>query len=462
MPLEYLESEKGRKKLVEKGHTFYKNAENDERVYWKCDKYHKTKCRARIITSNDQIVKSSTDHNHVLDAAETAAKEIVTKIRHLAKTTQDASQTVLSSVLEDCGQAVAPRLPKVQSMKRTIRTVRQQTLSGPTLPSACSEIVFPPELTITFKGDQFLMYDSGQVEKRIVIFATKRNLQLLSQSNHWYADGTFKTVPLLFHKLHGLKQKGSLPLVFALLPDKTEETYVTFLQQLKNLEPMCAPISVTIDFEKAMMKACLKEFPNTEQNGCFFHFSQCIFRAIQNIGLKRKYETDTDFALRMRMLPALAFVPVGTVVEAFELLCDNNTFPHEAQEVVDYFEDTWIGRPNRRSARRPPLFSHDMWNMYSRVLDDLPKTNNSVEAWHRGFETEVGAHHPNIWRFIKCLQKEQSFNEVRIEQYVAGIEPESPRKRYRDSAKRLKSLVQTFNQDDIIDYIRGIAHNLSF
>ena len=114
-------------------------------------------------------------------------------------------------------------------MKRTIRSIRQQTLAGPALPSTCSEIVFPPKLTITFKGDQFLMYDSGPVEKRIVIFATKRNLQCLSQSSRWYADGTFKTVLLLFHQLytlHGLKQKGSLPLVFALLPDKTEETYI--------------------------------------------------------------------------------------------------------------------------------------------------------------------------------------------------------------------------------------------
>ena len=91
MPLEFVESEKG-----------CKNGENDKRVYWKCDTYPKTKCRARIITSNDQTVKSSTDHNHVLDAAESAAKEIVTKIRHLAKTTQDAPRSVLSSVLEDC------------------------------------------------------------------------------------------------------------------------------------------------------------------------------------------------------------------------------------------------------------------------------------------------------------------------------------------------------------------------
>ncbi|XP_076036661.1 uncharacterized protein LOC143022389 [Oratosquilla oratoria] len=360
--------------------------------------------------------------------------------------------------------AVAPKLPKVQSIKRTIRSIRQPTV-GPVLPSTCNEIVFPPELTITFKGDQFLIYDSGPVEKRIIIFATGRNLLCLSQSSHWYADGTFRNVPLLFHQLytlHGLREKDSLPLVFGLLPDKTEETYITSLQQIRNIEPLCAPLSITIDFERAMMKPCLKEFPITLQNGCFFCFSQRVFRVIQNNGLKQKYETDTRFALRMRMLPALAFGPIATVTDAFELLCDNNTFLHAAQEVVDYFEDTWIGRPNRRNGRRPPLFRHDMWNMYSRVLDDLPKTNNSLEGWHRRFETEVGVHHPNIWRFIKCLQKEQGFNEVQTEQYVGEIEPEPPRKRYLDAAKRIKRLIQAFDPNNTIDYIREIAHNLSF
>ena len=55
MPLEFVDFEKGHKKLMKDGHTFYRNGEN-ERIYWKCDKYPKTKCRARIITSNGQIV----------------------------------------------------------------------------------------------------------------------------------------------------------------------------------------------------------------------------------------------------------------------------------------------------------------------------------------------------------------------------------------------------------------------
>ena len=198
--------------------------------------------------------------------------------------TRDASQVVLFSVLEDCNQAVAPKLPKVQSKKRTIRYIRQQTLAGSALPLTSSEMAFPRELTKTFKGDQFLIYDSGRIEKRIVIFATRRNLERLSKSRQWYANGTFKTVLLLFHQLytvHRLRKNDSLPLVFGLLPDKTEETYTKFLQEIKNIEPSCAPLSIRIDFERAMMNACLKEVLNIEINGCFFHFSQCIFRVIQ-------------------------------------------------------------------------------------------------------------------------------------------------------------------------------------
>ena len=113
----------------------------------------------------------------VADAAETGTKAMTSKIRHLVKSTRDVPQLVVSSVLEDCDQAVAPKLPQVQSMKRIIRYITQQSLAGPALPLISGEIVFSPELTKTFKGDQIVIYDSGPIEKRIVIFATRRNLR---------------------------------------------------------------------------------------------------------------------------------------------------------------------------------------------------------------------------------------------------------------------------------------------
>ena len=72
-----------------------------------------------------------------------------------------------------------------------------------------------------------------------------------------------------------------------------------------------------------------------------------MYRKIQQVGLQQRYAEDADFALQMRMLPALALVPANDVIQAFEQLVDH--LPAEAQSVVDYFEDTWIGRPTRRN-----------------------------------------------------------------------------------------------------------------
>lgn len=63
------------------------------------------------------------------------------------------------------------------------------------------------------------------------------------------------------------------------------------------------------------------------------------------------------------MLPALAFVSVENVVQAFEILVDNGNLPAELDPLVDYFEDTWIGR-QRGNGRRNPLFQIAVWNCF--------------------------------------------------------------------------------------------------
>ena len=57
---------------------------------------------------------------------------------------------------------------------------------------------------------------------------------------------------------------------------------------------------------------------------------------------------DAEFTLSLRMPSGLAFVPVHSVIEAFEEVCNSDIAPPEEQAVVDYFEDTWIGHPNQR------------------------------------------------------------------------------------------------------------------
>ena len=54
-----------------------------------------------------------------------------------------------------------------------------------------------------------------------------------------------------------------------------------------------------VDFEMAMMNDLHEKFTNVEVTGCFFHFSQEIWRQIQGLGalVINRYNTDPEFLL---------------------------------------------------------------------------------------------------------------------------------------------------------------------
>ena len=91
----------------------------------------------------------------------------------------------------------------------------------------------------------------------------------------------------------------------------------------------------------------------------------------------------------------------------------------------------------------------------------MPKTNNAAEGWHRGFHQLLGAYHPTIWKFIDGLKKEQSFNELKLEQFVAGHQPPKGKKKYQEAANRIKSIVEEYGNRPVLQYLRGIAHNIN-
>ena len=42
-----------------------------------------------------------------------------------------------------------------------------------------------------------------------------------------------------------------------------------------------------------------------------------------------------------------------------------------------------------RNRRKNPRFSISMWNCFSRVDLDLPRTNNAVEGWYNAFHVRI-------------------------------------------------------------------------
>ena len=84
---------------------------------------------------------------------------------------------------------------------------------------------------------------------------------------------------------------------------------------------------------------------------------------------------DDTFRANVRMIAALAFVPVDDIIPAFEALTEHCGADEEPK--LDYFEANYIGEL-RRARRRDSLFAHELWNINRRVEDDLPKTNNML------------------------------------------------------------------------------------
>lgn len=493
MPLTYMESEKGKQMLLFEGFIFYKDKVDKKKTYWKCKQFKSGSCHARIQSADDEILKTVGIHNHSADAALTEAGNVINIMKVRVQNSFDSPNQIISSAAGDISAEVAPKLPTISSIKKTLRRSRNIasfiSTTTNTNPKSAKDLVLPEPYKLTSKNENFLLYDSGEVEERILVFGTYANLTLLEKSKHWYMDGTFKTVPSIFYQLytiHGIiKGESIVPLVYALLPNKKTETYIKLLSELKNLEPRLNPSSVMMDFEKSMIKAFETEFPETKIRGiykydydikilifisflflgCFFHFKQAVYRKVQEKGLKIRYDTDSKFAQKIRLLCALAFLPAEKVVDVFEEMLEKQVIPDEAQDIVNYFEDVWVGRPDRRNKRRQPLFKVDIWNCYSNVTMDLPKTNNKMEGWHNSFSSLLSCSHPVIWKFIDTIKMEQAKNEFIIEKYNAGEDGPPQKKKYKNQQACLKSVVAGYNgNDNSFDnmlYLKSLAYNFN-
>jgi hypothetical protein len=235
-----------------------------------------------------------------------------------------------------------------------------------------------------------------------LIFTTIANLKQLELSSFWVMDGTFKTVPTIFKQLYtihgsvgGNENSRIMPLVYALMSSKSEECYKRLFQDLIEFSEEhdidLQPRYILTDFEKAAINAIQAEFQNIQNKGCHFHLAQNVYRKVQHCGLVTRYGTDENFSLLIRHIPALAFLPPNEIPEAFNELKVN--MPREANEIMEWFENYYVHGKVRRRLRRSgnvvresPLFPPSLWSVVDNIEYTFPRTQNSVEAWHRRWE----------------------------------------------------------------------------
>ncbi|KAL8599921.1 hypothetical protein ACOMHN_057698 [Nucella lapillus] len=233
-----------------------------------------------------------------------------------------------------------------------------------------------------------------------------------------------------------------LPVLFALLPNKSQATYTILFQIASRLcHERSMPFHPTIiqtDFEQAVLQACRIVFPQSSLRGCFFHFSQSIWRKVQNLGLTTAYRDDPEVRDIVRLLAVMPIVPEDQLDEAW--ISIHAAAPCNKPGVGDllnYMVHTWMGDY--------PVFNRQLWNQYNNLGEESVRTNNHLESFHSSFRKAFRNPHPNIFVLISELKKRQKATEISVSQLNRGAAPPPKKKRNIGKEKTILRLKEQFD-----------------
>lgn len=464
-------------KLIARGYLLIKDKSHNNKYYWCCEFKDTLNCKGRAITeleNGEHVLKKFNEHNHAPEANRVNVSQALNTIKETASSTHDHPIQIIQNVAINMSQDSFYYMPNKEALRKRIKRTRDEnTVSEP---QSLQDIDIPIHLRTTMNGEQFLAKDIESGSERMLIFCTTSNLQHLQDAQYWIMDGTFRTVPMLFQQLYtihapvgGENNSRILPMVYVLMTNRSEENYRRLFEELIDLgnqagQDLSPPIIIT-DFEQAVINATQYEFPDSIHKGCFFHLCQNLWRKIQSEGLANEYGSNEEFSIKLRQITALAFLPPSEIPAAFDQV--KALSPENTEGVIEYFENNYVhGRVrqtlrNRSVRRASPLFPPEIWSVHDLVELGCPRTQNVVEGWHNRWNNLIGKAHIGVYKIIEEMRKEQKQTDLQVECINRGAPRPTKRNQYANRENRILSIFDERNDRSLIDFLRGIAHNIS-
>ncbi|CAB4418896.1 unnamed protein product [Rhizophagus irregularis] len=476
---ELVNSTQSNPKIIVHGYLLVKDKNRNEKHYWCCEYRKKLNCNGRAVTileREQHILVKSSEHSHAPEANRVDVIRTVNMVKETAASqTRDKPSQIIQNAVINMPQESYSYMPNREALRRQVSRVRN--INMPPQPKSLQDIDVPANLCVTLGGEEFLTKDITLGEERIMIFCTTSNLEYLQKADFWVMDGTFRTVPTLFHQMYtvhalvgGESNSRVLPMVYILMTSRSKVIYERIFQELTDLAEeagqMLAPPMIITDFEQAAINAAQVEFPGSVHKGCFFHLCQSFWRKIQSLGLASEYGNSEEFSIKLRHMTALAFLPSSEIPHAFDQI--KSLMPPNASQIVQYFEETYVNGKIRRQMprsgtviRNPPLFPPELWSVHELIENGYPRTQNMVEGWHQRWSTIIGRSHIGLYSIIDEMRKEQCQTELQIESILRGEARPYQRKHIVERENRLLTIFNGRDDYSLLDYLRGIAHTIS-
>ncbi|KAG0437181.1 hypothetical protein DMUE_3839 [Dictyocoela muelleri] len=372
------------------------------------------------------------------------------EINMRADTTAERSRDIIHRVLHDFNESDLFFTPQIESLTDKIKRIRNKKHNNTI--SCQSDI--PSSIRYLKTGDLFLQYDSGiDDDNRVVVFCTEKNLARLESSKIILMDGTFKSSPVRFKQLYTIVvyiNGKYIPLLFILMRSKNEVSYSKICTFIKSKSPNFSPEYIILDFEVAPRKSFAKFFPKSKFGGCLFHFSQNIWRKIQELDLVTEYNKVYEFKKSIRCLLSLSFVRSDKVKEYFTKIIESISTENKYlyRNIFFYFEKNYINISNEN------LY---FWNTYDRTIKTIPRTTNSLEGWHRGLNNLFTRASPDLGLFGEKLQKEYDISQKKLINAICSNSTSATMTKKELKEKELEYLVLKFEDYEPMDYLTALS-----
>ncbi|CAF4124927.1 unnamed protein product [Rotaria magnacalcarata] len=409
--ISFMTSNKGQRLLIMNEHVYRCNKKTARKKYWMC-----VVSGCSVVVHTDEnvtyICGGKYDHNHESNSDLIQKK----RLRQQMKQRVLNELTPIGAIHEDeiakssLSASGVATFPTHQEIYQTFAQARRKMV--PSLPQSCL-FTIPDQYTLTSDGKRFLLMDETRVRReRLLVYASDIQLDILFDSQVIYMDGTFSKAPPHFMQIyiiHGIKHDACIPCVFAMTVNKKAITYRQIFSELKHLASERGkhflPNLIVIDFESGVIPVIKTEFPSSKHYGCYFHYTQCIYKRIQQLGIQQQYFNDEVLRGLCKKLMALALMPQDTVLAGYKEIRTNAESLQDApmKQLLTYFENNWLS-------------DIDMWN----VSTTDSRTNNVCEGYHSRMNHRIHRNHPNMWQFIKFFQAEEKRLQTIVLQWSAG------------------------------------------
>ena len=160
----------------------------------------KWKCKVKIVLDGGNFLNQFGEHTHPPNPEKIDVKKIRPNMKRDARETNAKTNNIITVDMDGASDGVLAKIGKVATIRRDVRRQRVLNMEYPPIPdNTILEIADPFNVSST--GEPFLHYDNGR-DNRIIIFGTTGSLDFLQNSEHWFMDGTFSTVPPQFLQLY--------------------------------------------------------------------------------------------------------------------------------------------------------------------------------------------------------------------------------------------------------------------